>query len=136
MSEVWAFDLDGTLIGSVLCDVLRPHAPELLGRLTDNGAICVLWSAGGADYARRRAEQHGISHYFTAYYDKDRRDLDSRYLVDHFAVEHRPRVFVDDSPRDLPVGGEVIAVSQFIGGNPHDGGLLSVLQRVQGVEAQ
>ena len=132
MRPVWAFDLDGTLIGSVRVDVLRPHAVELLSRLVDGGATCVLWSAGGAEYARRQAERHGIADFFSAFYDKDGRDEAARYTVDHFAADHRPHVFVDDSPRDVPDAFEIIAVPQFIGGNPSDGGLCAILERIAG----
>lgn len=134
MNRVWAFDLDGTLIGSVRGDVLRPHAVELLGRLVSVGITCVLWSAGGADYARRRAEAHAIDGFFSAFYDKGGRDDRARYTVDHFESEHRPHVFVDDAPDDMPMGAEVISVPQFIGGNPDDGALATLIGRLDSEE--
>jgi phosphoglycolate phosphatase-like HAD superfamily hydrolase len=124
---VWAFDLDGTLIGSIRNDRLRPGARELLAALAERGVQCVLWSAGGASYVERKAREHGIADAFVAFYDKAERDLDQRYLVGHFAPEHRPDVFVDDSPRDITAVARVIRVPQFMGGNDADRSLLDVL---------
>jgi phosphoglycolate phosphatase-like HAD superfamily hydrolase len=126
---VWAFDLDGTLVGSIRNDRLRPGARELLTSLAERDITCVLWSAGGAAYAERKAREHGIADAFAAFYDKAERDHDQRYLVDHFAPEHLPHVFVDDSPRDLAAGAHVIRVSQFMGGNDADQGLRDLLER-------
>ncbi len=125
---VWVFDVDGTLIGSVRSDILRPGAMELLDRLRDAGATLVLWSAGGADYAKNMLAQFHIDHYFAAFYSKDRRGADGRYVVDHLSPEHRPGTLVDDYPGDVPDGPRVIAVSQFLGGNPHDRGLERALE--------
>jgi cation transport ATPase len=124
---IWAFDVDGTLIGSIRSDRLRPGTTELLQALADRGISCVLWSAGGHDYAERKANEHHIAHLFTAFYSKDRRDELARYLVDHFAAAHEPTTFVDDAPGDLPVGARVIGVSQFMGGNDADQGLCAIL---------
>lgn len=123
----WVFDVDGTLIGSIRSDRLRPGVEELLGMLVERGVTCVLWSAGGDDYAARKAREHGIHHLVAACYPKGRRDADGRYVVDHFAPSHRPDVFVDDVPGDLPLGATVIAVSQFFGGNTADAALVRVI---------
>ena len=120
---VWAFDVDGTLVGSIRSEVLRPGARELLQVLRARDVRCVLWSVGGKDYARRVAAQHGIDHFFDGIYAKGDRGVDGRYLVDHFAPGHVPVVFVDDSPIDLPVSARAIAVPQFIGNNPADAAL-------------
>jgi phosphoglycolate phosphatase-like HAD superfamily hydrolase len=125
---VWAFDLDGTLIGSIRNDRLRPGARELLAALGEHDVTCVLWSAGGARYAERKADEHGIGHAFAAFYAKAERDVEQRYRVDHFAPEHVPDVFVDDSPRDVPAGAHVIRVPQFMGGNDADRGLRDLLE--------
>ena len=125
--SVWIFDVDGTLIGSVRSDTLRPGAMQLLDRLRDAGATLVLWSAGGADYARSMLAQFRLDHYFAACYSKDRRGPDGRYVVDHLRPEHRPGTLVDDYPGDVPDGPRVIGVSQFLGGNPHDVGLQAAL---------
>jgi hypothetical protein len=55
------------------------------------------------------------------------RDLSTRYVVDHFDLAHRPDVFVDDSPADLPLDARVVSVPQFIGGNTADRALFDVL---------
>lgn len=128
----WAFDVDGTLIGSIRSDRLRPGAVELLAALSDRGLTLVLWSAGGAAYAERMAHAHGIAHYFTAFYAKAERGPDARYLVDHLSEGHRPQVFVDDSPIDLPSGAAIVEVPQFLGGNPADQALWELLADLDG----
>ena len=133
---IWLFDVDGTLIGSVRSDVLRPGAIELLGRLRDAGVTPVLWSAGGAEYAKNMLAQFGIDHYFAAFYSKDRRGSDGRYLVDHLRPEHRPGTLVDDYPRDVPDQPRVIGVPQFLGGNPHDTGLDRALEIARTLKPQ
>jgi phosphoglycolate phosphatase-like HAD superfamily hydrolase len=128
--SVWAFDVDGTIVGSIRSDVLRPGAAELVRTLGRRGVQCVLWSAGGADHARRMASRHGIDHHVVAYYGKERRDGDGRYELDHFAPAHRPDVLVDDAPTDLPASATVIAVPPFLGNNPADAALLVLLERL------
>ncbi len=123
----WAFDVDGTLIGSIRSDRLRPGAAELLAALVARGHTLVLWSAGEAAYAERMARAHAIAEYFTAYYAKADRGVDARYRVDHFHPSHRPAIFVDDSPIDLPLDATVAAVPQFLGGNPADQALWQVI---------
>ena len=123
----WAFDVDGTLIGSIRSDRLRPGAAELLAALVDRGQTLMLWSAGGAEYAQRMADAHGIAHHFAAFYAKADRGIDNRYLVEHFDPRHRPQVFVDDSPIDLSIDAVVIEVSQFLGGNPADEALWQLI---------
>jgi phosphoglycolate phosphatase-like HAD superfamily hydrolase len=125
---VWAFDVDGTLIGSIRSGVLRPGADDLLSALASAGERCVLWSAGGAEYAQRMAAMHGIEPHFLAFYAKEARGSDGKYRVDHFEAAHRPHVFVDDSPTDLPDEFHTIAVPQFIGGNLADTGLVELLR--------
>jgi hypothetical protein len=117
---VWAFDVDGTLIGSVRSDVVRPGAVDVLEELVRRGVTCVLWSAGGAEYARRVAIAHGFDHTIDAYYPKHARDRAKRYTLDHFAPAHRPHVFVDDAPCDVPTDAIVVSVTQFLGGNAAD----------------
>jgi len=82
--QVWAFDVDGTLIGSIRSDVLRPGAVELLRELAARGATTVIWSAGGAEYARRMAGRHGLDGHAAAFYGKERRGADGTFLIDHF----------------------------------------------------
>ena len=120
----WAFDVDGTLIGSIRSNRLRPGAAELLAGLVERGVVIVLWSAGGAGYAREMADQHGIGHYFAGFYAKEDRDEHKRYRVDHFAAHHQPTVFVDDSVIDLPLGSRMVELSQFLGSNDADQALI------------
>jgi NLI interacting factor-like phosphatase len=128
---VWAFDVDGTLIGSIRSDRLRPGAGDLLTDVAGRIAVIVLWSAGGAEYARRMADRHGLADFVDAYYAKDRRGVDGRYVVDHFASTHRPTIFVDDAPGDLPLGAQVVSVPQFFGSNASDVALYAVLATLQ-----
>jgi long-chain acyl-CoA synthetase len=122
----WAFDVDGTLVGSIRADRARPGARELLAALAGRGDSVVLWSAGGAAYAARKAAEHGLDRWVTATYGKEQRGPDGRYFVDHFAPEHRPDRFVDDAPADLPAGADVVVVSQFLGGNAADCALVEL----------
>lgn len=125
--QVWAFDVDGTLIGSIRSDVLRPGAVELLRELAARGATTVIWSAGGAEYARRMAGRHGLDGHAAAFYGKERRGADGTFLIDHFEPEHRPTTFVDDQEADPPTAVEVLAVPQFFGGNAADRALLDLI---------
>lgn len=131
--SVWAFDVDGTLIGSVRSDIVRPGAPELLLALGRRGVHCVLWSAGGEDYAERIAARHGFV--VVATYAKRERDARGRYTTDHFPPHHHPHLFVDDSPSDLPDDIAHIAVAQFIGGNRADRVLWSIIDDIESTPA-
>ena len=130
LTAVWAFDVDGTLIDSITGSSLRPMARSVLEVLHARGATVVLWSAGGGDYARRRAEAHGIDDLVHACYDKGVRDGEGRYLTSHLAGEHRPHVCVDDQPDELPAGVESIGVSAYLAPDPHDRGLVALLERI------
>lgn len=129
--DVWVFDVDGTLIGSIRSDRLRPGVEELLEILRARGSTLVVWSAGGAEYAERMLAQFDLAHYFSAFYDKDARGPDGRYVVDHMLPEHRPGTLVDDYPREVTERGRVIGVRQFLGGNPLDSGLREALTIAQ-----
>jgi hypothetical protein len=123
-SIVWVFDVDGCIIDSLTGTSLRPGARALLEHLRDeHGSQVVVWSAGGGDYAERRARELGIDHLADAFHGKDDRDGDGRYRIDHFLAGSVDAVFVDDRPEDLPVGARVIAVSPYLAANPHDRGL-------------
>jgi hypothetical protein len=133
---VWLFDVDGTLIGSVRSDRLRPGAIELLKQLRANGTACVVWSAGGAEYAQRMLARFDALQYFCCFYSKEERGKDRRYLIDHILPEHRPGTFVDDYPQDVPELGRVIAVPQFLGGNDRDKGLAEALRIAEAAPTQ
>lgn len=128
---VWLFDVDGTLIGSIRSNVLRPGADQLFSVLHNQGKTIIVWSAGGADYARRMLAQFDLHHLVTAFYDKAARDKHGRYRTDHLADEHQPGILVDDVPGDMPEPEKVLAVSQFMGSNPHDIGFRDILVQLK-----
>lgn len=128
-AHTWVFDVDGTVIDSLTGSSLRPHTADLLAHLRTTGCQTVLWSAGGADYAGERADQHGVAHLVDAFHDKDGRDEAGRYVVHRFLRELAGVVFVDDRPEDMPVGAEVVSVSPYISPDPHDRGLRPALLR-------
>jgi long-chain acyl-CoA synthetase len=128
--EVWVFDVDGCLIDSLTGTSVRPGAVELLSQLRSRGCGLLLWSAGGAEYARRRAREHGLVDFFDAFHDKEGRDAAGRYVTDALPADLGSLVFVDDRPEDMPVGANVVAVAPYLVDNPHDRALESVSQRV------
>lgn len=134
MSRTWAFDVDGTLVGSIRSDVLRPGTAGLLSRLADRGIGVVAWSAGGAEYARRLLAEHGVADSFVAFYDKGQRDIDGHYSIDHLDPVHRPSVFVDDSPVDLDPAALVVGVAQFMGNNPSDTALIQLTADIDRID--
>jgi len=127
--RVWVFDVDGCLIDSLTGTSLRPGAAELLTHLRDQQRTILLWSAGGSEYARRRAEEQGVATLFHDFHDKADRDHDGRYVTDGFLPALDGVVFVDDRPEDMPVGADIIAVRPYLAGNPHDRGLAPVAAR-------
>ncbi len=126
--DCWVFDVDGCLVDSLTGTSLRPGACELLAHL---GRECrvILWSAGGADYARARAEQFGVAAHVSGYYAKDGRDDDGRYVTAHLALDADRAVFVDDRPEDLGLELEVITVSPYLSEDAHDRALEAVARR-------
>jgi phosphoglycolate phosphatase-like HAD superfamily hydrolase len=130
---LWIFDLDGTLIGSIRSDVLRPGAVELLDALTKRGSPCALWSAGGADYARRMAERHGLADRFVGFASKSGRRADGRWDAPSFGSVPPAirRVYVDDAPAEVPIDGVTVPVRQFMGGNASDGVLHDLATHIE-----
>ena len=126
---VWVFDLDGCLLDSLTGTSLRPGTPALLTSLRERDCRVLLWSAGGAVYARQRAEEQGVADLFDGFYDKEERDGAGRY-VPTFLSDVSSAVFVDDRPEDMPVGADVLAVSPYIASNPHDRALEPVAGRL------
>jgi long-chain acyl-CoA synthetase len=133
MSGDWVFDLDGTLVDSHTGTSLRPGAIELLDRLRTDGCRVLLWSAGGAEYARRRAVQHDIVTRFDGFFDKLERDAEGRYIPTFLADPARA-TFVDDRPDDMPSVATVVAVSPYLAPDPHDAGLARALAARQPVQ--
>ena len=125
----WVFDVDGCLVDSLTGTSLRPGAADLLAHLRRSGSAVLLWSVGGADYARQRAEEQGIDGLFDSFHSKDGRDAVGRYLTGGFLDRAEPVVFVDDRPEDLPVGAQVVAVSPYLSEDRHDRGLAKVAER-------
>jgi phosphoglycolate phosphatase-like HAD superfamily hydrolase len=121
--HAWVFDVDGCLIDSLSGTSLRPGAGALLAHLRDQGCSVLLWSAGGADYARQRATEQGIAGLVTEFHGKAERDAAGRYVTSAFLTELAGAVFVDDRPEDLPVGADIIAVSPYLSDDKHDRGL-------------
>jgi hypothetical protein len=101
----------------------------LLAHLRDAGCSLVLWSAGGAEYARQRAEEHGLASYFSGFHDKEGRDDAGRFVTHRFLPTLDAVVFVDDRPEDLPAAAEVVAVAPYLVDNPHDQGLAPARRR-------
>jgi phosphoglycolate phosphatase-like HAD superfamily hydrolase len=128
------FDVDGCLVDSLSGTSLRPGTAALLEALRTRGVRTVLWSAGGADYARDRVAARGVAELFDDFADKDGRDSAGRYLTDHFLGDLTSVVFVDDRPEDMPLGAEVLAVAPYLSDNPHDRGLEAALHRAVRLE--
>jgi long-chain acyl-CoA synthetase len=126
--DCWVFDVDGCLVDSLTGTSLRPGARELLAHL-GSGSRVILWSAGGADYARARAEQFGVDRHISGYYAKDERNGDGCYVTGHLALHADRAVFVDDRPEDLGPELEVMAVSPYLSEDTHDRALEAVARR-------
>lgn len=139
---LWVFDLDGTLIGSIRSDVLRPGTVELLEALESAGCVSALWSAGGEEYARRAAERHGIAMWFADFAGKSGRDTTGRYHSPTFEVARveelcvsPERIYVDDMPLEVPIDGVAVGVRQFMGGNAFDNELADLQAEIHSVVA-
>lgn len=130
LGTLWLFDLDGCLVDSMGASILRPHARVLLEQLRQLGVAVHIWSAGGADYARRVAARVGIADLIVEYHTKDRGD-DGRWLLPEPAAG-ADVVCVDDQPDGVPLQVRTISVFPFIGARPHDRTLAGVLARVNG----
>jgi hypothetical protein len=129
-AEAWVFDVDGCLVDSTTGTSLRPLTAELLAAVRERGISVVLWSAGGDRYAWRRVTQFGLGGQVAGCYGKDRRGADDRWVIDHIRADHRPVLFVDDRPEELPAGVDVVGVRPYLGASPHDRGLAPLLERV------
>jgi long-chain acyl-CoA synthetase len=124
--DCWVFDVDGCLIDSLTGSSLRPGARDLLAHLAGRGTRVILWSAGGDEYARARAEQFEVDDLVDEFHSKDERDPDGHYLTAHLGVEPGRVVFVDDRPEDLAHELDVRAVSPYLSDDRHDRGLEEV----------
>ena len=125
----WIFDVDGCLIDSFNGTSLRPLAEEILCHLTATGAHVVVWSAGGAEYAKARLTALGVHQHVARFDEKDGRDQDGRYLTTRLDVDLTDAVFIDDRPEDMPLRADVLAVRPYLIENPRDQGLHGVAER-------
>jgi long-chain acyl-CoA synthetase len=124
----WVFDVDGCLVDSLSGTSLRPRAREILEHLAGRTQV-FWWSAGGAGYARARAEQFRVDHLLSGYFSKDGRDAAGCYLTTHLPVRCGSALFVDDRPEDLAEDVDVLPVSPYLTEDPHDRGLDLVARR-------
>ena len=125
----WVFDVDGCLVDGLTGCSLRPGTFELLASVRQADHVALLWSAGGADYARMRAEQHAIDGWFAGFFGKDQRDQTGHYVVDHLDASG-PFVFVDDHPEDLDASHQLIGVPSYLRDDAHDHALQPLIDRV------
>jgi long-chain acyl-CoA synthetase len=125
MPEVWAFDVDGTLVDSMSATSLRPGAVAALQGLRGRGHLLVLWSAGGAEHCEAVIARHGLRDLFVACYDKPEL-VDGRLSTAQLPVHHQPQVVVDDRPAEAPLGVRVIAVPPYMTHEPDDRALLAL----------
>ena len=119
--DSWVFDVDGCLVDSLTGTSLRPGARELLGHLGRVSRV-ILWSAGGGDYARGRAEQFGVDGHVSDDFPKEGRDTGS---LPHGAPPGRTRAVPCSSttgPRIWP-RARGAAVSPYLSEDAHDRGL-------------
>jgi len=135
MTVTWVFDVDGCLIDSLTGTSLRPGTATLLDSLREHGNAVVLWSAGGADYARGRASEHGIDALVDAFHSKSARDADGRYVTAAFLERLDAAIFVDDRPEDLPIGATIVAVSPYLSDDRYDRGLERAAARASSARA-
>jgi hypothetical protein len=82
-------------------------------------------------YALRRARQHAIDHLVDGVYGKRRTDPAGPWDIPQELRDDLPDVLVDDVPAELPAVGEIVPVRPFLGPNPHDGGLIGLLRRLE-----
>jgi hypothetical protein len=101
----------------------------LLRHLQATGCRVLLWSAGGADYARERAAEQTVEELFHGFFAKAVRDECGRYDTTQLDVLLTATIFVDDRPEDMPMDADVMAVHPYLSNNPHDFGLSAVAQR-------
>jgi hypothetical protein len=73
-------DIDDTLIRSIATKrIVIPRAIEHVRSLSQAGVRLFCWSSGGADYARRSAEEVGLSDCFVAFLPKPQVLLDDQH---------------------------------------------------------
>jgi hypothetical protein len=128
---VWAFDVDGCLIDLLGGTTLRPLAVEVLAAVAARGDVAVLWSAGGAQHAERKAAALGLDAFVSGYYDKGTLDASGAWSTAHLPTWHAPHVCVDDAPEHLPAHVRAVAVRPYTAPAAHDRGLSALLDELQ-----
>lgn len=131
MRDAWVFDVDGCLVDEITGSTLRPLATDVFEALERTGVDIVVWSAGGADYARRRLAQFGLEDRVASFHGKLVRTSGGHWSTVEISARRRPRLFVDDRPGDLAPDVPVLAVPPYLGGSRHDRGLRAVLEAAQ-----
>lgn len=116
---IW-FDCDGCLVDALTGTTERAGARKLLGRIRQHGGAVVVWSAGGAQHARRRMELTALSPLVDAVMSKGPRGSDGRWTLPTHPASLAPLAFVDDQPTDAPATITTIRVPPFIGPKDHD----------------
>ena len=82
-------DVDDTFVRSAShARVPMPDVIEAIQRLYRDGAALYCWSSGGADYARRSAEEFGIAECFMAFLPKPHIMLDDVAVTDWRRLRH------------------------------------------------
>lgn len=135
-TQVWAFDVDGCLIDLLGGSTLRPLAVEVLAALAERGHVAILWSAGGAEHAERKAAALGLQGHVAGCYDKGTLDDAGTWSTAHLPAHHVPQVCVDDAPEHLPAHVRQIAVRPYTAPAPHDRGLSALLDELRPAEHQ
>ena len=129
--RAWVFDVDGCLIDLISGTSLRPLVHEVFASLRANDIDVVVWSAGGGDYARRRAALLGFESSVSAFHSKAERGADGCWCSKAIDAAHVPLMFVDDRPDELSSDRSVMGVRPYIASSRHDRGLEDVLRTAQ-----
>ena len=128
---MWAFDVDGCLIDLLGGSTLRPLAVEVLKAVAERGDVAILWSAGGADHAARKATALGLADHIAGCYDKGALDDAGTWSTGHLPRHHTPQICVDDAPEYLPAHVRRIAVRPYTAPAAHDRGLSALLDELR-----
>lgn len=89
--KVVYFDVDDTLVRSAGSKRIPiTSMVSLVRQLRDHGAVCYLWSTGGADYAREAARELGIDDCFVAFLPKPHALVDDISIADWKFLEFHP----------------------------------------------
>jgi hypothetical protein len=76
-------DVDDTIVRSAGTKRIPiPNVIQHVRNLKDQGAILFCWSSGGAEYARKSAEEFGINDCFEAFLPKPNIMIDDQMITD------------------------------------------------------